>query len=161
MKLNNLLFLPVFFSVVLLTQSANAEKVIDVMTYVKNNDLNDTYIAANLMQRCAGVTMGYAKYLPVDMQKTKKGFAEVGKKLILKAGMILYERGRLHNKELSSEKQNKSNEDTLKQNMIALEIYTKHYFSKIEKNQLATGLIFSGEVMEELKICKSVINAIK
>ena len=161
MKLNNRLFLPVFFSVVLLTQSANAEKVVDVMTYVKNNDLSDTYIAANLMQRCAGVTVGYAKYLPIDMQNEKKVFAEIGKKLILRAGMLLYERGILHNKELSSEKQNKSNDDTIKQNMIALEFYTNHYFSKIENNQLATGSIFSGEVMEELKLCKSVVNAIK
>jgi hypothetical protein len=45
--------------------------------------------------------------------------------------------------------------------MIALEFYTNHYFSKIENNQLATASIFSGEVMEELKLCKSVVNSIK
>ena len=128
MKLKNLLFLPVLFSVVMLTQAVNAEKVVDVMTYAKNNDLNDTYSQANLMQRCAGVYMGYAKYLPIDMQKTKTKFADIGKQMILKTGMVLYERGILHNKELSSEKQNKSNDDTMKQNMAALVFYTDHYY---------------------------------
>ena len=156
MKLKNLLFLPVFFSVVILIQAANAEKVIDVMTYAKNNDLNDTYSQANLMQRCAGVFMGYAKILPIDMQKEKTSFAEIGKNLILKAGMNLYERNKLHNKGLSIEKQNKSNDETLKQNMTALAFYTEHYFSNIERTQLATGSIFTGQVMEELNFCRSI-----
>ena len=155
MKLKNLLLLPVLFSMVIFTQTAQAEKVVDVMTYAKNNDLNDTYSKANLMQRCAGVFMGYAKILPIDMQKAKTGFAEFGKNLILKAGMILYERNKLHNKRLSKEKQNKSNDETLKQNMKALAFYTEHYFSKVEKTQLATGSIFKGQVMQEFNFCKS------
>ncbi len=156
MKLKNLIFFPVFFSMVMFTQVVNAEKVVDVMTYAKNNDLNDTYAQANLMQRCSGVVMGYAKILPIDMQKAKTSFAEFGKTLILRAGMILYERNKLHNKDLSSEKKNKSNDQTLKQNMTALAFYTGHYFSEIEKTQLATGSIFKGRVMEEFNFCKSL-----
>ena len=107
MKLKNLLFFPVFFSLILLAPAANAEKVVDVMTYANNNDLNDLYSQANLMQRCAGVYMGYAKYLSTDMKKKKAIFSKVAENIIVGAGMKLYE------------KNQNDNEGNMRQNMEA------------------------------------------
>ncbi|GEM_PF-4493784 len=121
---------------------ASAEKVVDVMTYAKSADLKDLYSQANLMQRCAGVVMGYAKYLPADMKKQKLQFSKFAENLIVEAGGKLYEK-----------KQN-SNEDNLKQNMTAFLFYTDHYYKMIEKTQLATGSIFAGAVFDELNFCK-------
>jgi hypothetical protein len=145
MKIKTLLFVPVFFTVVLLNQVANAEKVVDVMTYANNNDLSDLYSQANLMQRCAGVYMGYAKYLPSDMQKHKLNLSKIAEKIIIDAGTKLYENNQNNNK------------DNIRQNMEAFLFYTNHYYALIQKSQLATGSIFSGQVFKELNFCKSLL----
>tara|TARA_A100001037_G_C14781575_1_gene470593 strand:- start:112 stop:558 length:447 start_codon:yes stop_codon:yes gene_type:complete len=145
MKLKNLLFFPVFFSLILLAPAVNAEKVVDVMTYANNNDLNDLYSQANLMQRCAGFYMGYAKYLPTDMKKQKVIFSKVAENIIVGAGMKLYE------------KNQNDNEGNMRQNMEVFLFYTNHYYSLIEKSQLATGSIFSGQVFKELNFCKALL----
>ena len=142
--IRKIIFTPIFLSFLLCCQTANAERVLDVMTYAKNNDLRDRYVQANLMQRCAGVYMGYAKYLPTGMQKQKLALAKIAQNIAVEAGMKLYEKNQ------NTQKAN------LEQNMNAFLFYTNHYYSMIEKTQLATGSIFSGQALQEFNFCKEL-----
>ena len=144
MKLKRFVFFFAVISPILFPAMANSQNVVDVITYSNQNDLEDPYHLSALLQRCAGVHMGYAKYLPSDMQQQKEGFAKIAENLIVMAGMFL------------REKQMTSDEENLKQITTAFLFFTDHYYSKIEQTQLATGSIFSGKVLEEFQYCQSV-----
>ena len=134
-----------FFMLCLFPAILTAQSVVDVITYAGQNDLSDPYHGSGILQRCSGVLMGYAKYLPSDMQKQKQVFAEKAQKTMVRAGVILHEAKQI------------SDEASLEQITSAFIFYTEHYFAKIERTQLATGSIFSGEVADELMFCSEIV----
>ena len=120
----------------------SAQNVDDVMTYAEKNDLKDLYHLSGLIQRCAGIYMAYAKYLPENMTKEKNIFSSTAQELFVFSSLLLRQKG------MTNE------EDNIKQVTNALLFYTDHYYKKIEQTQLSTGSIFTGAILDEFNYCK-------
>ena len=135
----------IFFSILvsLFVYSANTNDILDINSYIEKNGFEDPYHVAYVMQRCAGLNMAYAKYLPSSMPKEKKIIGNLASEFFVVAGTMMRSKGMT------------SDQDNIKQNKKALLFFTDYYYKKIEKNQLETGSIFEGDMMGDFKICQS------
>ena len=120
-----------------------------ISTYMNQNDMNDTFHKAAVLQRCSGLTLAYGAYLPVDMQDQKQLYGVYSQDLAVEAGVVLIQRGQ----ETAS-----SVMENVKESML---YYKDVYYEKIKKTQRDTGSIFAGEVGSDLKLCGSIYQQIK
>lgn len=114
---------------------------VSVSSYIEKHDMGDSFHLSAVYQRCAGITLAYGAYLPLDMQDQKQLFGKMSEFFGMEAGVLLISRG---------EATPESIVNTVKDSML---YFKDVYYQQIEKVQRNTGSIFEGQVAQDMGVC--------